>query len=69
MQVIGRVSRSWKHHFFLKSHAQVHLVIPDRYAGFILGKNGSRIQKTASKSGCKACVLCCFFFGGFWALG
>ncbi|CAK9047220.1 Cell cycle serine/threonine-protein kinase CDC5/MSD2 [Durusdinium trenchii] len=34
-------------------YMQVHLVIPDRFAGFILGKNGSRIQKTASKSGCK----------------
>ena len=40
-------------------------MIPDRYAGFILGKNGSRIQKTASKSGCKACALC-FFLEGFW---
>lgn len=34
-------------------YMQVHLVIPDRFAGFILGKNGLRIQKTASKSGCK----------------
>ena len=33
-------------------------MIPDRFAGFILGKNGSRIQKTASKSGCKAGTLC-----------
>ncbi len=44
-------------------------MIPDRYAGFILGKNGSRIQKTASKSGCKACVFlfvcfAVFFLGG-----
>ena len=42
-------------------------MIPDRYAGFILGKNGSRIQKTASKSGCKACVF--FFLGGVLGLG
>ncbi|CAJ1338578.1 unnamed protein product [Effrenium voratum] len=34
-------------------HMQVHMVVPDRYAGFILGKNGTRIQKTALKSGCK----------------
>ncbi|CAE7467325.1 CDC5 [Symbiodinium natans] len=34
-------------------YMQVHIIIQDRYAGFILGKSGTRIQKTAFKSGCK----------------
>ena len=38
----------------MKRLCEIHLVVPDKFAGFVLGKNGSRIQKTASKSGCKA---------------
>lgn len=32
---------------------QVHVVVPDRHAGFVLGKSGSRIQETAATAGCK----------------
>lgn len=31
---------------------QVRMVVPDRCAGFILGKNGSRIQQIAAAAGC-----------------
>mmetsp|Transcript_3656 Transcript_3656/g.6527 ORF Transcript_3656/g.6527 Transcript_3656/m.6527 type:complete len:591 (-) Transcript_3656:99-1871(-) len=38
---------------FPSDHVQVQIIIKDKHAGFILGKSGTRIQKTASKSGCK----------------
>lgn len=39
-------------------------MVPDKFAGFVLGKNGSRIQKTASKSGCKASGACSWSLSG-----
>lgn len=32
---------------------QVHVVIPDRIAGFVLGRNGGRIQQIAVSAGCR----------------
>lgn len=32
---------------------QVHVVILERLAGYVLGKNGSRIQQTAMRAGCR----------------
>lgn len=31
---------------------QVHMVVPDRLAGFVLGRNGARIQQIAATAGC-----------------